>query len=154
GRVGTPAQRQGQRVTDTLPPNAIAIIGMSGRFPGAGDAQTFWRNLCAGLDSITHFTDAEIETKLDSDILSRPNFVHARPVLDHVEMFDADFFAMPPREAALTDPQHRIFLECCWEALEDGACDPSAYGGAIGVFAGAAMNTYFLRQIMSEPGAI
>ena len=85
---------------------------------------------------------------------SLPEYVPARPILEDVDRFDAGFFGMHAREAALTDPQQRIFLECAWEALEDGGHDPSRYGGAIGVFAGASMNTYFLRNVCQDRATI
>ncbi len=125
----------------------IAIVGMSGRFPGAKTIAEFWQNLCAGVESITRFNDAELEDSFSPEIRAAANFVKARPILDDVDLFDADFFGMYAKEAALTDPQHRIFLEISWEALEDAGYDPARYQGAIGVFAGSSMNTYFLNNI-------
>src|SRR5580692_6719678 len=87
------------------PLGAIAIIGMAGRFPGADNLDEFWRNLCAGVESITRFTDAELEDSFSEEIRSAPNFVKARPILENVDQFDAPFFAMHAREAELTDPQ-------------------------------------------------
>src|SRR5882724_3489618 len=121
--------------------NDIAIIGLSGRFPGATPVEEFWQNLCAGRESVTRFDDDDLEDRFDDQTRQSPNYVKARPILDDAERFDADFFAMHAKEAELTDPQHRIFLECAWEALEDGGYDPAAYEGAIGVFAGCSMNT-------------
>ena len=132
------------------PLGAVAIVGMSGRFPGAADIDEFWRNLCAGIESVTHFTDAELEDSFSAEVRSAPNFVKARPILENVDQFDAPFFAMHAREAELTDPQHRLFLECAWEALENGGYDPASYGGAIGVFAGSSPNTYFLNNVCAD----
>lgn len=129
----------------------IAIIGMSGRFPGAQDISGFWRNLRNGVESITFFADNELEDAADPAV---PGYVKARPVLADVDQFDAAFFDMLEREAALTDPQHRVFLECAWEALEDAGYDPAAYRGAIGVFAGCSMNTYFLNNVCRDRKAI
>jgi amino acid adenylation domain-containing protein len=134
--------------------NGVAIIGMSGRFPGASGIAEFWRNLCAGCESITRFTDAELEDSFSPEIRSSANFVKARPILPGIELFDAPFFGMYPREAELTDPQHRLFLEICWEALEDGGYDPAAYPGAIGVFAGSSPNSYFLRNVCADRATI
>ena len=128
----------------------IAIVGMAGRFPGAQDIAQFWRNLCAGVESISHFNDSELEDSFGPEIRGAPNFVKARPILEDVEQFDAEFFGMYAKEAALTDPQQRIFLECSWEALEDAGYDPTAYRGAIGVFAGSSINTYFLNNVCGE----
>src|SRR3984893_8246715 len=135
---------------EDMPLGAVAIVGMAGRFPGAKNIQEFWRNLCAGVDSVTRFADSELEDSFDAEIRGAPNFVKARPILENVELFDAPFFAMHTREAALTDPQHRLFLECSWEALEDAGCDPAAYAGAIGVFAGSSPNTYFLNNVCGD----
>ncbi len=75
-------------------------------------------------------------------------------MLDGVEDFDAAFFAMHAREAELTDPQHRVFLECAWQALEDAGYDPATYKDAIGVFAGCSMSTYFLRNVLQDRAAV
>ena len=132
----------------------IAIIGMSGRFPGAPDVGTFWENLRKGVESVTFFTDDQLEDGADPATRASPGYVKARPVLVDVEQFDAGFFDMRDREASLTDPQHRVFLECAWEALEDAGHDPAAYRGAIGVFAGCSMNTYFLNNVCRDRQAI
>jgi acyl transferase domain-containing protein len=132
------------------PQGAVAIVGMSGRFPGAANIDQFWHNLCAGIESVTHFTDAELEDSFSAEVRAAPNFVKARPILENADQFDAPFFAMHAREAELTDPQHRLFLECAWEALENGGYDPATYGGAIGVFAGSSPNTYFLNNVCGD----
>src|SRR5450631_2421614 len=132
----------------------IAIVGMAGRFPGARNIAEFWRNLCAGVESITHFRDSELEDSFDAQTRAAGNFVKARPILEDVELFDAPFFAMHPRETELTDPQHRLFLECSWEALEDAGYDPARYAGAIGVFAGSSPNTYFLHNVCADRATI
>ncbi len=132
----------------------VAIVGVAGRFPGAPDAAAFWRNLCAGEESVRRFAEAELEDAFDAATRGRSEFVKARSVLDGVDLFDAGFFGMHPRDAELTDPQHRIFLECCWEALEDAGCDPASYRGSIGVYAGCSINSYFLRNVLSERAAV
>lgn len=121
----------------------IAVIGMAGRFPGAADIDEFWKNLQDGKESISIFTDEEIlSTGVDPAVLSHPNFVKAGGVLDDVDMFDAAFFGCSHREARSMDPQHRIFLECSYQALQHAGIDPQKYKGSIGVFAGANANTY------------
>ena len=123
----------------------IAIIGMTGRFPGASSVEEFWQNLRDGVESITFFTDEELlASGIDPHLLQDPAYVKARPVLADVEHFDAGFFGYSPREAELTDPQHRLFIECCWEALELAGYDPSTYPGLIGVFGGTNISTYLL----------
>src|ERR1700761_9208412 len=130
--------------------NLIAIVGMSGRFPGARNVDQFWRNLKAGVESVSRFTDGELEDSFGDDVRNAPNFVKARPILEDVDLYDADFFGMYAREAELTDPQHRVFLECAWEALESAGCDPRSYSGSIGVFAGSSINTYFLENVCRD----
>ena len=129
--------------------NGIAIVGMAGRFPGAKDVHEFWKNLANGVESISRLKNEDLEIG-DAALWSQPNFVKARAILDDVEMFDANFWGMYPKEAETTDPQHRVFMECAWQALEDAGYDSQAYKGAIGVFAGCSMNTYFLRNLCSD----
>jgi amino acid adenylation domain-containing protein len=133
-------------------PLGIAVIAMAGRFPGAAGVEQFWRNLAAGVESIRVFADAELEPAPPLPGRPRdPGFVPAGAVLDGVELFDAGFFDFNPREAEITDPQQRIFLECCWEAIERGGYDPERFAGAVGVFAGAGMSTYFFHNVLAHP---
>jgi acyl transferase domain-containing protein len=130
---------------------AIAIIGMSGRFPGAKNLAEFWQNLKNGVESISFFSRAELEAAgREPALLNNPDFVNAGSVLDEIELFDASFFGFNPREAEIIDPQQRIFLECAWQALEDAAYDPETFDGSIGVYAGAAMNTYLFNLISNR----
>ncbi|HEX3126712.1 MAG TPA: SDR family NAD(P)-dependent oxidoreductase, partial [Thermoanaerobaculia bacterium] len=128
----------------------IAIVGMAGRFPGARDVDELWSNLCAGVESLTFFTDEELRRSgVPPERIADPNFVKARPILDSVDLFDAAFFGYSPREASLMDPQHRVFLEIAWEALESaGYTGP--YGGAVGVFAGSNISTYLMTLLADE----
>src|SRR3954471_14617192 len=104
---------------------AIAIIGMAGRFPGAQGVDTFWQNIAAGVRSIRSFSDAELlAAGVKPALLQQPNYVKSGTLLDQVDQFDAAFFGYPPREAEIMDPQHRLFLECAWEALEHAAYNP------------------------------
>ena len=130
----------------------IAIIGMAGRFPGARNAAEFWENLKKGVETISRFTDEELSASgiEDPALISRADYVRARAVLEGVDLFDAEFFGVTPREAELMDPQHRIFLECSWEALEDAGCDPQRFAGKIGVFAGLSLNTYLLANLCAD----
>ena len=132
--------------------SGIAIIGMSGRFPGARSVAEFWSNQLAGIEGISQFTVEELEIPNAAATAANPNYVKARSMLKDVDLFDADFFSILPKEAALIDPQHRLFLECCWEAFEDSGYDPSAYPGSIGVMAGCAYGSYFLQQVCAQPG--
>lgn len=132
----------------------IAIIGMSGRFPGAKNVEQFWENLVAGVDSISRFSDEQLEfSVLTPEAKARgAKNVAARGVIEDVDLFDAAFFGIYPREAELMDPQHRIFLECAWESLESAGYDPQAYEGLIGVFAGVSLNTYLLYNLCGNGG--
>ncbi len=132
----------------------IAIIGMAGRFPGAASVAEFWENLKAGVEAIRFATPQELEEAgIDPRLRENPDFIPASSTLKDPESFDAAFFGYSAREAEVMDPQQRVFLECAWEALEDAGCDPSRYRGAIGVFAGAGMNTYALN-LMTNPSAL
>jgi 3-oxoacyl-(acyl-carrier-protein) synthase/thioesterase domain-containing protein/acyl carrier protein len=132
--------------------NRIAIVGISGRFAGAKDINSFWENLCQKKESISTFSDEELlQSGISQNQIKSSSYVRARGVLDHVEDFDADFFSIPFMEAQLMDPQHRHFLECCWEAMEDAGYDPERFYGKIGVFGAASRSTYFLNQLYSNP---
>ncbi len=130
--------------------NAVAIVGMAGRFPGARNVREFWNNLAQGVESTTWFDPATL------DVPSSEGAVDAKPILDGAEMFDAAYFGILPKEAELIDPQQRVFLECCVEALNDAGCDPSNNPPHkrrdIGVFGGTSPNTYFLHHICAQPG--
>ncbi|MBU6214358.1 SDR family NAD(P)-dependent oxidoreductase [Patescibacteria group bacterium] len=129
----------------------IAIIGMSCRFPGAQNVEVFWENLKNSKESISFFTNDELENG-DKEIVKDPHFVKAGSVLDEVKSFDAGFFGFSEQDAKILDPQHRKFLECSWEALEDGGYNPDVFKGSIGVFGGSGMSTYFLNNVHPNIG--
>ncbi|WP_117667818.1 AMP-binding protein, partial [Micromonospora sp. MW-13] len=133
----------------------IAVVGMAGRFPGAPDLATFWWNLCAGVDAIHDHTDEELAALgIGPRLLGDPRHVRAAGRLDDVADFDADFFGFGAQEAARTDPQHRLFLETAWEALEDAGHDPSRFPGLVGVYAASSANRYFLFHLMDNPAVV
>ena len=133
--------------SQSLPSSAIAIIGMTGRFPGANSVEEFWANLASGVESITFFDREQLDT-IERGLAGRSeDYVAARPILSDADKFDAAFFGIYPREAAQMDPQHRIFLECAWEVLERAGYDPAHTTQSVGVFAGCSMNTYFMRNL-------
>lgn len=133
----------------------VAVVGMSGRFPGAKNIAEFWENLKNGVHSMKFFTDDELrEAGEDPALLNDPNYVRARGILNDVDKFDAQFFGFFPKEVEILDPQHRLFLECAWEALENASCDSDRYDGMIGVFGGVSMNSYIMSYIATKGGAI
>lgn len=121
----------------------IAIIGMAGRFPEAKNIGQFWQNLKDGIESISVFLEEElISAGVDSTLLNELNYVKASGVIEDIDLFDAAFFELNPREAEITDPQHRLFLESAWEALESAGYDAQRCKSRIGVYAGASLSNY------------
>ncbi|MSP59688.1 MAG: acyltransferase domain-containing protein [Myxococcales bacterium] len=136
-------------MADTDLAEAVAVIGLAGRFPGAADVEEFWRNLAGGVESITRFSDDQLAAAgVDQALRRNPRYVAARGVLADPDCFDAAFFGMSPREAEVTDPQHRLFLECAWEVLERAGYDPARASGAIGLFAGAGNDGYLVHHLV------
>ena len=131
--------------------DGIAIIGMSGRFPGAANVDEFWHNLVRGVDSISTFTDEELAASgADVPALRKdPRFVAARGIVENAEWFDPAFFGMNAKEAEVTDPQQRLFLEAAWEAFEDAGYDPEQVHGPVGIYAGTGRETYYLNNLHS-----
>jgi amino acid adenylation domain-containing protein len=127
---------------------AVAIVGLAGRFPGAGDVERFWENLTAGVESVSFFSREELAAAgVEPEMLDDPAYVPARALLADAELFDAELFGYSPREAEVIDPQHRLLLECAWEALEHAGHDPRRSEGLIGVYAGCGPNTYLLFNL-------
>jgi acyl transferase domain-containing protein/acyl carrier protein len=137
---------------EALPPNAVAIIGMAGRFPGARTPEQLWHLVRDGREAIRRLSDAELRAAgVPASLLANPAYVRAAATLDGMDEFDAGFFGFSPRDAAIMDPQHRHFLECAWEALESAGYTPEGFGGSIGVFGGCGMQTYFARNLLNNP---
>lgn len=129
----------------------IAIIGITGRFPGANNVEKFWENLRDGVESISRFTDEELlAAGVEASLLNDPNYVKAGSIIEGIELFDAAFFGYTPREAEITDPQHRMFLESAWEALESAGYDSESYKGKIGVYAGVTNSNYLFTNLVSN----
>jgi acyl transferase domain-containing protein/enoyl-CoA hydratase/carnithine racemase len=115
----------------------LAVIGMSGKFPGANSVSEFWQNICAKKESIRSLSDEELRNAgVPERDIADSSYVKASALLDDVEMFDPGFFKISPLEAELMDPQIRLLLQCAWETLED-AGHASKEAQNIGVFAGA-----------------
>ncbi|MGH8027450.1 MAG: beta-ketoacyl synthase N-terminal-like domain-containing protein, partial [Pseudoxanthomonas sp.] len=132
----------------------IAIVGMSGRFPGADDIEAFWKNLCAGTESIRMFSPQEIDPGIPAAVREHPDYVRARGVLEDTAGFDAAFFGISPLEAQLMDPQHRHFLETAWHTLEHAGYVPETAPGRVGVFGGMYNATYYQRHVLPQPELI
>lgn len=129
----------------------IAVIGMAGRFSGAKTPEAFWSNIRDGVESITFFTDEELQAShVAPEVLKNPAIIKAASYLDGIDLFDASFFEYSPREAALIDPQHRLSLEAAWEALEHAGYDPDTYAGLIGVYAGVGTNLYIRDLLLAD----
>jgi acyl transferase domain-containing protein/thioesterase domain-containing protein len=132
----------------------IAVVGMAGRFPGAADPAALWRRTAAGEGAIHTFTVDELRAVgVPSEILADPRYVRARGILEGADLFDAPLFGFTPREAELLDPQHRVFLECAWTALEDAGVDPATASGLIAVYAGVGLGTY-AWNVLSRRGEL
>src|SRR5271168_33754 len=144
------ATRLAAQAADDQLLDGVAIIGMAGQFPGAPNVEAFWRNIAAGEVTISHFSPSELEARNSAGLESGPDYVAARGVLEDPGMFDAEFFGISPRDAESMDPQHRIFLETCWNALEEAGYDSSTYTGQIGLFAGCSLNTYLLANLCHD----
>ena len=147
------------RDSSTHPSSAIAIVGIGARFPGARNLGEFWENLRTGVESIQRLKEQELlDAGADPNAVRDPNYVKAASVLEGIELFDAPFFGFSPKDAAIMDPQHRVFLECAWEALENAGWCADEFPGSIGVFAGSGMNAYLMfnlvpnQQLMSSTG--
>jgi acyl transferase domain-containing protein/acyl carrier protein len=131
--------------------NAVAIVGMSCRFPDARNPDEFWQNLRDGRESVRDVTaDDLLAAGYDPAILRHPHYVGKAVVLDGIDYFDAAFFGFSPRDAEILDPQQRLFLECAWEALEDAGYDPTGHDGPVGVFGGVDMS-YYMFQLIGNP---
>src|SRR5436305_5214389 len=136
-------------------PEEVAIVGLAGRFPGAPNLARFWENLKGGVESIAILSEEDlVAAGVPPEVRGDPRYVRAEGALSDVDLFDARFFGFSPREAVLLDPQHRLFLECAWEALGNAGYAPERYRGAIGAFAGAQINGYLLFNLLPNRGAL
>jgi phthiocerol/phenolphthiocerol synthesis type-I polyketide synthase E len=138
---------------EALPDNAIAVVGMAGRFPGANSVSAFWDNLRRGEESITTLSEDELRAAgVGDEVLANPAYVRRAPIVDGIDEFDAEFFGFPPQFARMLDPQHRLFLQCAWHAFEDAGCDPALFDGSIGVYGTCSPSGYLLHNLSSQHG--
>ncbi|RZK74203.1 MAG: acyltransferase domain-containing protein, partial [Pedobacter sp.] len=134
--------------------NDIAVIGMACRFPGVNTIDEFWKLLIENRESTTFFKTDEIDPSIASALQNDPSYVKARGIIEHVTQFDASFFGINPKLAALMDPQQRIFLEIAWEVLEQTGHLPDKHEYKTGVFAGFGTNTYYENNVLAHPDQI
>gem|GEM_PF-1410385 len=147
------------RSTSNPQDRRIAIIGMAARFPGADSVEEFWENLSAGRESLRRFTDTELSAAGIAESEYRdPRYVPVSGTLgsgtpEVIGDFDAGLFGISAAEAAYIDPQQRLFLELCHQALES-----AGYAGAsddrVGVYAGCGMNLYAGRDYRTQLAAV
>ncbi|MFF3536992.1 SDR family NAD(P)-dependent oxidoreductase [Streptomyces sp. NPDC002466] len=130
----------------------IAVVGMAGRFPGAGDLAGFWSNLRAGVASLTELTDRQLrDSGVAEQYLTDPDYVRIAPLLDGFDLFEPALFGITPREAEAMDPQFRVLLEICHTALQDAGYDPATHPGRIGMYSGARSNDYLGSHVRANP---
>ncbi len=136
---------------DSYHGDEIAIVGMALRLPGAANDIELWDNLRSGRESVRFFSEEELlSAGVSAAELAAPGYVKCGGgLIDGIDQFDAGFFGFAPREAQITDPQHRLFLEAAVEALEDAGCDPARVG-LVGVFAGAGRPNYLLHNLLEN----
>jgi phthiocerol/phenolphthiocerol synthesis type-I polyketide synthase E len=130
---------------------AVAVVGMAARLPGADSVSAFWDNLRRGEESIVTLSEPQLlAAGVTEQTINDPAYIRRAPVLSGIEEFDADFFGFPPQMARMMDPQHRLFLQCAWHALEDAGTDPAGFEGSIGVYATSGASIYLLHNLLTH----
>jgi acyl transferase domain-containing protein len=110
----------------------VAVIGISGRFPGAPDVGTLWEAVTEGRVLTTRLDRSDLAAAGEPEaLLADPDYVPVRGLLEDADRFDADLFRISARDAELMDPQHRLMLEAAWTALEDAGFDPAGARGSV-----------------------
>ncbi|MEM7314340.1 MAG: polyketide synthase, partial [Planctomycetota bacterium] len=123
----------------------IAIVGMAGRFPSCEDVHEFWHRLVNGLSGVE-----DVQPRPGSSLPDQPNYVAKTACINNADHFDANFFGIYPKQATDMDPQHRLFLETCWHAMEDAGYVPNQPPCRVGLFAGCHMNTYVFTRLAAD----
>ncbi|TFV57980.1 acyltransferase domain-containing protein [Mycobacterium sp. PS03-16] len=136
---------------EEIPANAVAVVGMAARLPGARTVTAFWDNLRRGEESIVDLTDNDLlAAGVTEETIGNPLYVRRAPLVEGIDEFDAEFFGFPPQTARMMDPQHRMFLQCAWHAMEDAGVDPADHDGSIGVFATSGSSIYLMHNLLSH----
>lgn len=141
---------RGRRLRAPQATPKLAVVGMAGRFPGAANIEAFWANLEGGVDSLSHFSKETLRQKgVPEAVLAHPKWVAAGQVLADADMFDAGFWGIGRREAEIIDPQHRVFIEVAWTALEQAgyARRDNPYRERTGVFASCGLDGYLILHL-------
>ncbi|MGH3966757.1 MAG: type I polyketide synthase, partial [Mycobacterium sp.] len=124
---------------------------MAARFPGANTVSAYWDNLRRGEESIVTLSEDDLlAAGIGEKALANHAYVRRAALLDGIDEFDAEFFGFTPQTARMTDPQHRLFLQSAWHALEDAGYDPADIEGSVGVYATSTTSGYLLHNIMSH----
>ena len=138
-----------------IEPGCIAIVGLAGHFPAARSAAELWSLLKSGKPATESLSAEQLRAAgVSESDLADPDYVRASLVLPDMEMFDGEFFGFSQRDASVMDPQHRHFLECAWEALEDAGHMPEQFNGSVGVFAGCGMQAYLPQNLLTNPALV
>jgi amino acid adenylation domain-containing protein len=129
----------------------VAVIGLSGRFPGAENIETFWKNLSQGRESMHRFSDDELlAAGVSAELIANPKYVKSKAILADSFSFDHHLFGYAAHEANLMDPQLRVLHECVWDAFENAGYDVSRSRGKVGIFGGASNNFHWMRYLMQR----
>jgi acyl transferase domain-containing protein len=126
---------------------------MAVRLPGANSVEEFWDNLVLERETISTLDEETLRrNEIDFEALrDDADFVPRAGIIDGAEDWDTEFFGLSPRQAAMMDPQHRIWLECAWDALEDGCLDPASFEGDVGVAMGiGTRGNYLMANLVSD----
>lgn len=127
----------------------VAIVGISGEFPGANNVNELWQLLVAGDEALTRLTEEDMLAEgISAEEFQKEGYVPVCGRLNDIKHFDSKFFGYSSREASLIDPQQRKALEHAWYVLEDAAINPEIFEGNIGVFASSSLNTYLLNNVL------
>ena len=137
-----------------FPGHPIALVGMAGRFPGAGSVTQLWENMLAGREGVRAFRDEELDPSVPAELRQNPAYVKARGLLPDYDRFDSDFFGVSPMEAQVMDPQQRVLLELAYAALEDSGHRPGDLQRRVGVFVGANWNRYRSHCLDTRPDVV
>ena len=133
-------------------PTPSRSSGWQPKLPGADSVSAFWDNLRRGEESIVTLSEEQLvgRGRQPEATFSNPAYVRRAPVVSGIDEFDADFFGFPPQMARMMDPQHRMFLQCAWHAMEDAGCDPAGFDGSIGVYGTSGASSYLLHNLLSH----